>query len=219
MGAGTKQKGERGPAKMKQGASRQLYGYWNGLRGERAYPDRSEIDPAAIRGLLNDTFMLEAGPDRDYRVVVGGARLGAVFLVEVKGLPLVSLFREEDRETLRALLESVHDDPTPVVAGLACAPAGRDPMEMEFLALPLGGKGLANRRILALMAPASTPAWAGLVASEPICLTSLRILHVPTVANLARPPLDPDLWTTLPLASPRQGNGPRRTANLTLYSG
>ena len=33
------------------------------MRGARSAPERSEIDPAAIRGVLGDTFILEVNPN------------------------------------------------------------------------------------------------------------------------------------------------------------
>ena len=49
---------------MKHSTSRMLFSYWDALRGERAAPERSEIEPGEIRHILADTFILEIGPDR-----------------------------------------------------------------------------------------------------------------------------------------------------------
>ena len=49
---------------MKHPTSRQLHAYWDRLRGERAAPERSEIEPGEIRNLLADSFILETDPAR-----------------------------------------------------------------------------------------------------------------------------------------------------------
>ena len=43
---------------MKHAASRELYAYWEEKRGTRPAPERAEIEPGAIRGILSDAFIL-----------------------------------------------------------------------------------------------------------------------------------------------------------------
>jgi hypothetical protein len=43
---------------MRQASTRDLFGYWNALRGSRKAPDRSEINPGEIRASLPDVFLL-----------------------------------------------------------------------------------------------------------------------------------------------------------------
>jgi len=44
---------------MKHAASRELYAYWEERRGQRPAPERTDIEPGAIRQALSDTFILE----------------------------------------------------------------------------------------------------------------------------------------------------------------
>ena len=44
---------------MKQDGSIALFHYWNRLRDGRSAPKRTEIEPADIKSLLADTFILE----------------------------------------------------------------------------------------------------------------------------------------------------------------
>jgi len=43
---------------MKHAASRELYAYWQENRGTRVAPERTEIEPGAIRSVLADAFVL-----------------------------------------------------------------------------------------------------------------------------------------------------------------
>jgi len=45
---------------MKHDSTRTVFDYWTERRGDRPAPERSEIDPGAIRHALGDTFMLAA---------------------------------------------------------------------------------------------------------------------------------------------------------------
>ena len=51
---------------MKLAASGELFAYWNALRGARSAPERNDVDPGAIRGILADTFVLEFDEERDF---------------------------------------------------------------------------------------------------------------------------------------------------------
>ncbi len=44
---------------MKHPTSRMLFSYWDSLRGDRAAPERGEIEPGAIRHILAETFILD----------------------------------------------------------------------------------------------------------------------------------------------------------------
>ena len=43
---------------MKHPSSREFYAYWDAKRGDARAPDRSEIEPGAVRELLGDIFVL-----------------------------------------------------------------------------------------------------------------------------------------------------------------
>ena len=54
---------------MKHAATRDLYCYWDSLRGARTAPERVDIDPGAIRRILGDTFIVEVDEDEPSRSV------------------------------------------------------------------------------------------------------------------------------------------------------
>jgi hypothetical protein len=64
---------------MRHAATRELFSYWTRLRGERVVPERSDIDPAAIRGILADTFILAVDPAREFPLPLSGTRFNAFF--------------------------------------------------------------------------------------------------------------------------------------------
>jgi Uncharacterized protein conserved in bacteria len=43
---------------MKHPSSREFFAYWDAKRGDARAPDRSEIEPGAVRELLGDIFVL-----------------------------------------------------------------------------------------------------------------------------------------------------------------
>lgn len=161
---------------MKHPATRELFAYWNGLRGERAAPERSEIDPSAIRNVLADTFMLEVDMTEGFPFRLAGTRVNGLFDSDLKGTSFVSLWRAEERRNVAAVLVTVADGACPVVAGGVAAPQGQKECAFEFLLLPLRHFGRTHSRILGLVKSAEKPDWLGYLPAGPITLRSLRIV-------------------------------------------
>src|ERR1700722_1992480 len=148
---------------VKLAASRELYSYWNLLRGERRAPERSEIDPGAIRGVLADTFILEVDFTKRYPLRIAGTRTSALFLRELKGAAFLDLWQTADQAEIAALLAGLTDEATAVLAGASAGPSGLRPLELELLLLPLRHRGNTHSRVLGACTPTSLPSWIGLL--------------------------------------------------------
>lgn len=161
---------------MKHAANQQLFTYWNDLRGNRVEPERSEINPGALRGILADTFILEVNEHFTFPLRIAGTRIGALFGRELKGSSFVELWNSSSHKPLLELLSSVVDERTPAVAGATSMPEGYPALELELLLLPLRHFGKTHSRIIGCLAPRSIPRWMGLLHSEPLNMTGMRIL-------------------------------------------
>lgn len=161
---------------MKHATTVELFSYWTQLRAERSAPERADIEPAAIRTVLADTFILEADADLACPMRVVGARLSALFGRELKGDNFLALWRETDREAVRSIVSSVLDDASPAIAGAIAAPEGRPSVVVELVLLPLRHYGRTHARLLGALSPGSIPSWLGLLPCEPLTLTSMRML-------------------------------------------
>ena len=160
---------------MKHQATRDLYAYWNALRRGRSAPDRSEIEPTAIRDVLADTFMLDIDQSHAFPIRLAGTRFNGLFDAEQKGRSFLELWRAEERRNVAAVLTTVVDGACPVVAGGVAAPAGQlEAGSFEFLFLPLRHHGKTHARLLGIATPAASrePAWLGLLPLGPMALRS-----------------------------------------------
>jgi len=171
---------------MKQAASQELLSYWNQLRGSRMEPDRSELDPGEIRGVLANTFILEVDEQLGYPMRIAGTRLSTLFTTELKGSNFTELWDPESRKSVHELLACVLDDRHPVLAGVLTAPAGFPPLELELLLLPLRHFGKTHARVIGSLAPCFIPQWLGIVRSPGLQITSMRIIRRP--ADAVQPP-------------------------------
>src|ERR1700741_1751355 len=77
------------------------------LRGTRSAPERGDLDPGAIRGVLADTFVLDFDASRGFPFRIAGSRANALFLKELRGLSFLALWRDADREELGSIIHSI----------------------------------------------------------------------------------------------------------------
>ncbi len=161
---------------MRQAATLELYSYWNFLRGARLSPERSEIDPVAIRHVLADTMILEVDDERQFPVRISGTRLNALFLEEQKGNSFIGLFAPDERQAVDAMIRAVLDGARPVVAGLTAAPEGARPANLELLLLPLRHHGKTHSRILGALTPTAIPCWLGLRPAACLRMVAMRFV-------------------------------------------
>ena len=161
---------------VKLAVTMELHAYWNKLRGARSAPERNDVDPGAIRGVLADTFVLDFDEGRGFPFRIAGSRANAIFLRELRGLSFLELWRDADRKELDSVLHCVADEAQPFLIGAEARPPGLGTVGIEAILLPLRHHGFTHSRVLGAFAVHAAPSWIGLVGSGPITLTSLRAL-------------------------------------------
>jgi hypothetical protein len=144
---------------MKHPSVRELFDYWNDRRGERLAPERADIEPAAIRRVLADTFILSREPRHPFRIA--GTRVCALFGRELKGSAFLDLWSAPSRSELNTLLTIVADETVGVVASAVAAGPAAAPLHLELIVLPLLQRGPAGARLLGALAPSQPPPWLG----------------------------------------------------------
>jgi hypothetical protein len=173
---------------MKHSSIRELFNYWNERRGRRAAPERGDIEPGEIRGLLADTFILAFDAPTSHPFRIAGTRVCALFGRELKGEPFVDLWAAASQPLVHDLLTVVASEATGAVAGVRAANLEGSSFEFELLALPLYHRGRTNARLLGALVPTNVPAWLGTSALGPLTLGTLRYLG-PGIAVDAGPPV------------------------------
>jgi hypothetical protein len=161
---------------VKLATSQELYAYWNLLRGARSAPERSEIDPGAIRGVLADTFILEVDVAQRFAMRIAGTRTNSLFARELKGSSFIDLWQAPDQREIVRMLASVAEEATAMVAGVSSNPRSVQPLDLELILLPLRHHGKTQARILGALSPFSLPSWIGLFPAGAMSLLSLRVL-------------------------------------------
>jgi hypothetical protein len=157
---------------MQLAISGELYAYWDALRAGRSAPERNDIEPGAIRGILADTFVLDFDPQGGFPFRIAGSRANALFGTELRGLSFLELWREADRQAIRAVLQRVANDAEPTVLRAEARPPGLDSLQIEATLLPLRHHGSTHSRILGAIAVEAAPHWVFLVGAGPARLIS-----------------------------------------------
>lgn len=155
-----------------------LFAYWTGKRGDRSYPNRTDIDPIEIPSLLPHLFLIDVHRDPfDLVFRLAGTALAASNGGDITGLRVIELANSAAPEIFRQAVRAVRSGRPVLVRGPARSRAGAF-RSVDHLLLPLatdGGRvgmlmGAAIYRPFALgerrRADAKPLAWPGLVSRD-----------------------------------------------------
>jgi hypothetical protein len=161
---------------MKTNSATLIFQYWDKLRGDRAAPERGELEPGAVRHALLDTFILENSPD-GLLFRLAGTRVCALAGRELRDQPFLSLWSEAStRVELSRMFDAVMDECAGAVAGIRIETSGGEACELELLALPLRHRGRTHARVMGTLAPVSATPWLGFSHMTESSIRSMRII-------------------------------------------
>jgi hypothetical protein len=193
---------------MKHRSSRELYAYWNDLRAGRAMPDRDLVDPAALRTILADVFILENSSRGEPIFRIAGTRVCGLFGHELKGTPLDEPWAPGDRSRLLAVAKACQDNAVVAVAGVRATSPSQRAVMLEMILLPLRHHGQTHRRMIgSLSQHADTLA---------LDYGSIEQLHLDTVRFVT--PGAPELDIERPRPALLPGGG-RKIGGLIVFEG
>lgn len=160
---------------MKQQGTIALFQYWDRLRNGRPAPRRTEIEPADIKAMLADTFILEKDARGAAVFRLAGTRLCATYGRELKGFAFASLWARDDQRLAAQLTTGAFTDKAVSVSSFDGFTRQGRSVGFELLLLPLDG-GIDNPRTLGSIAPLEKPFWLG---SDPVVesrINSIRMI-------------------------------------------
>src|SRR5690242_20308907 len=107
--------------RMKHPSNREFFAYWDKKRGEARAPDRSDIEPAAVRSLLGDIFVLSYDASSGHPFRVAGTRVCALFGRDLKDSSFSALFGPDCRREIEEIVAVVAEEEQPAIAGLTAS--------------------------------------------------------------------------------------------------
>ena len=161
---------------MKHPSVRELFRYWNTQRGLGAAPERSDIEPGAIRRALADTFILAYDDAHGHSFRIAGTRLCAAVGRELRGTAFINLWDQESRRNINDLVAAVTRESIGAVAGARGCSADGDVLDFELVLLPLRHQSATDARVLGALAPQDLPYWFGMNPVGKLALGTIRYL-------------------------------------------
>lgn len=160
---------------MKHPSSRGFFAYWDKMRGPARAPDRSEIEPSAVRELLGDIFVLSYDHEAGFPFRVAGTRVCALLGRDLKDQSFTELFAAGGRREIEDIISVVAEEMLPAVAGIAATAKDGKPAHLELLLLPFNTRAHAPISLTGVLGP-----FEGDVALlRDFRLTSYRYIHPP----------------------------------------
>ena len=138
---------------MKHPSSRAFYAYWDEKRAGARAPDRSEIEPGAVRELLGDIFVLAYDSTAGYPFRVAGTRVCALLGCDLKDRPFNELFAPEARREIEDIISVVAEEMLAAVAGITAIAEDGKTTHLELLLLPFNARAHAPLSLTGLLAP------------------------------------------------------------------
>jgi hypothetical protein len=121
---------------MKHPSNREFFAYWDQKRGDARAPDRSEIEPGAVRELLGDIFVLSYDSAAGYPFRVAGTRVCALLGCDQKDRSFSALFTPDCRREVEEIIGVVAEEMLAAVAGITATAQDGSLAHLELLLLP-----------------------------------------------------------------------------------
>jgi hypothetical protein len=138
---------------MKHPSSREFFAYWDEKRGDARAPDRSEIEPGAVRELLGDIFVLSYDGAAGYPFRVAGTRVCALLGCDLKDRSFSALFAPGGRREIEDIIAVVSEEMLAAVAGITATSQDGAPAHLELLLLPFTARAHTPLSLTGLLAP------------------------------------------------------------------
>jgi hypothetical protein len=160
---------------MKHPSSRAFFAYWDAQRGDARAPERSEIEPGAVRELLGDIFVLAYESDAGYPFRVAGTRVSALLGRDLRDIGIATLFAPDSRREIEDVISYVAEEMLPAIAGITATSEDGRTAHLELLLLPFNHRAHAPVSLTGSLAPFESD----LGTLSDFRLTSWRYLHLP----------------------------------------
>src|ERR1700679_4027288 len=128
---------------MKHPSNREFFAYWDEKRDGARAPDRSDIEPGAVRELLGDIFVLSCDATAGYPFRVAGTRVCALLGCDVKDPSFSAVFASEGRREIEETIAVVSEEMRAAVAGITATSQEGTKVHLELLLLPFNTRAHA----------------------------------------------------------------------------
>jgi len=138
---------------MKHPSTREFFAYWDEKRAGARAPERSELEPGAVRELLGDIFVLSYDATAGYPFRVAGTRVCALLGRDLKDQSFSALFAAGARREIEEVVAVVAEEMLAAVAGITAIAEDGSTAHLELLLLPFNARAHSPISLTGLLAP------------------------------------------------------------------
>nr|WP_244559954.1 PAS domain-containing protein [Ensifer aridi] len=161
---------------MRSRTTSELFQYWNAIRGNRDLPRRDEIQPADIRFLLPDLFILQRQADGAIRFRLAGTNVCALFGQELRERSFSALWVAEEAGEADRIADDVMTQRAPALLSALGTTESGERLELELLLTPLASPDGKGDRLLGALAPLGRPIWLHMIPLTHLVACGIRKL-------------------------------------------
>jgi hypothetical protein len=146
------------PQEIAHAGTRNLFRYWESIRGERSAPLRSEISLQPIRHLLPWIFICEPVAETSaHRFRLVGTGVCQLWGENMTGKDLFAAWSKFERETMSKLLHSAATEQQPFVMRCRARTETSLLANLEIMGLPVEADDTGEKQVLGLVVPFQDP--------------------------------------------------------------
>lgn len=157
-----------------------LFNYWNRQRNGSAAPERADIHPGDIRGILPEVFLLERSADGRFYYRLAGTLLCQNARRELKGQRPLAHFTDLDRRKMQIALTQVAEKGLIFKADILGISAKGRSVEQQWIVLPLRKGDGPFARLIGACVTLEEPFWLG---RDPIVRNSILSARMISTQN------------------------------------
>ena len=161
---------------MRSNTTTELFRYWNTIRGKRELPRRDELEPADIRTLLPNLFILERDRNAGISFRLAGTQVCALFGQELRGRQFGMLWLGSQAAKTQRITGQVMTHRVPLVLSAKGRTADARDVDIETLLLPLASREGESDRVLGALSPLARPHWLHATSIECLDVTGMKVL-------------------------------------------
>jgi hypothetical protein len=124
-------------AQMLHAGSRQLFRYWEGLRAERACPDRSEFQIAKLVGILANVAIIEKSAPAQWNFRLAGTAVCDLLQQPMTGKDALAGFDSFERDVVSKTFEVAITRLQPCLVRMRLVSTAGVTVPVEFIGLPV----------------------------------------------------------------------------------
>jgi len=162
---------------MRHKTSLEIFNYWNRIRGAADAPLRAQIEPASIRHILPQIFILEMTEIGQARFRLAGTMICSFFGRELRDDLFSSLWSGSQSDNAVKIALGVMNHAAPALLNATGYTGTGRSMSFEIILLPMRSSPECCDRLLGCLVPTNSAGWFGADPLAKLTLDRSRLLN------------------------------------------